>query len=71
MGFIWVPAHIGIERHEEVDEIAKKQKTKPVYRNEAELELMYGRVECKNIIQQGTTKLWQKEWEEGNKSRFI
>lgn len=30
---------------------------------------MYGRVECKNIIQQGTTKLWQKEWEEGNKGR--
>lgn len=28
VGFIWVPAHTGIERNEEADEIAKKKKKK-------------------------------------------
>uniref|UniRef100_A0A8C2KZI6 Uncharacterized protein n=1 Tax=Cyprinus carpio TaxID=7962 RepID=A0A8C2KZI6_CYPCA len=65
VGFIWVPAHIGVQGNEEADEMARSA----VNKSEVELEVMFGRVECKSIIQERTMKLWQKEWNEGYKGR--
>lgn len=60
-----MPAHISVQGNEEADEMA----IKAVNRSEVELEVMYGRVECKSVIQERTIKLWQKEWNEGYKGR--
>ncbi len=47
VGFMWVPAHVGIQGNEEADEMAKKA----THKSEVDLKVMYGRVECKSIIQ--------------------
>ena len=61
MGFFCVPAHVGVLGNEEADKTANRA----INRKESDLEILYGRAECKALIQQGIAKLWQKEWNEG------
>lgn len=65
VGFLWVPAHVGIEGNEAADRMAKAA----VMREEIYVRVSFGRHECGSIIREGIIKQWRTEWEEELKSR--
>lgn len=66
LGFVWVPAHVGVQGNEEASSAAKR----PLNRGEVAVQVQYGQAECKSLIQQEIARSWQKGWEQGSKGRF-
>lgn len=56
MGFMWVPAHSGIEGNETADETAKVSTSK----EDIEVILQYKWQEMYSLIRGGISQIWQK-----------
>ena len=64
VGFLWVPAHVGVEGNEMADKVAKRS-----LRKEVDIDLAIGAYECRSIIKRKITSEWQKQWEREKKGR--
>ena len=64
IGFLWVPAHVGVEGNEMADRVAKKALTR-----EVDIDLTIGAYECRSIIKRKITSEWQEKWEREKKGR--
>ena len=58
MGFLWVPAHVGVKGNEEADEEAKKA----VKEETVQIHLQYGAPEYMEKINRALKERWQKSW---------
>ncbi|KAI2643913.1 Gag-Pol polyprotein [Labeo rohita] len=65
--FLWVPAHIGIEGSECVDQLAKKT----LEHAQVELQITISKSEIKRLIYVEVEKKWQKIWENESKGRHL
>lgn len=59
VGFLWVPAHMGVEGNEEADEMAKKA----VQEERVQFNLQYGSPDYTEIINRAVKEMWQRSWE--------
>ena len=57
IGFLWVPAHVGVEGNEMADLTAKRAL------RDVELNVGIGVSECRSVIKKDITAQWQKQWE--------
>ena len=64
VGFVWVPAHVGVEGNEWADRAAKK-----ALGREIDVEMALGAYECRSVIKKRITAGWQEQWERGKKGR--
>ncbi|XP_030285229.1 uncharacterized protein LOC115588649 [Sparus aurata] len=65
VGFLWVPAHMGVKGNEEADEMAKKA----VKEERVQIHLQYGAPEYTERINRFLKEKWQKSWEKERKGR--
>lgn len=56
VGFLWVPAHVGVEGNEAADEAARASLVR------GNVEVPFDRLECRSIINERLTQQWQHEW---------
>ncbi len=61
MKFMWIPAHIGVDRNELADKHAKYAR-----KREISMVIKCSKAEIKSIIKAEMKKKWQKEWDRGN-----
>jgi len=59
VGFLWVPAHMGVEGNEEADEVAKKA----VQEERVQLDLQHGLPDYTEIINRSVKEMWQRSWD--------
>ena len=64
VGFLWVPAHVGVEGNEAADVAAKKALERDI-----DVRVSIGNSECRSIIKRRITDVWQREWENEKKGR--
>ena len=64
-GFIWVPAHVGIEGNELADGAAKRASQ----REEEDVKVRLGLTECRSIIKKNLMAVWQEESDREKKGR--
>ncbi len=67
ISFVWIPAHIGIERNEVVDQIAKKTLKHP----DIEFNAPMSTLEIKGLIKKALKDMWQSKWDGENKGRHF
>ena len=65
VGFLWVPAHVGVKGNEEADEEAKKA----VKEETVQINLQYGAPQYMEKINRALKERWQKSWEKERKGR--
>ena len=65
MGFMWVPAHVGIEGNELADGAAKRA----LRREEVDVKVRLGSTECRSIMKKNIMAMWQEEWDRRKKGR--
>ncbi|KAK0134187.1 hypothetical protein N1851_030250 [Merluccius polli] len=65
VGFLWVPAHVGVKGNEEADEEAKKAMKEET----VQINLQYGAPEYMEKINRALKERWQKSWEKERKGR--
>ncbi len=66
LGFLWVPAHVGVEGNEAVDVAAKEA----LGREEVDVNVTMGISEYYRIIKEEIARRWQKKWEGEKRGRF-
>ena len=64
VGFMWVPAHVGIEGNEGADKMAKL-----ALEREVDLEIKLGQLELRSRIRERMTKVWQDIWKGEKRGR--
>ena len=64
VGFLWVPAHVGVEGNELADRAAKRALGRAV-----DVTIPIGALECRSIIKKKITAGWQEQWEKEKKGR--
>lgn len=65
--FVWVPAHVGIQGNEMVDQMAKEA----LQLNNINLTVSLSRVEGKSLINQACKDMWQISWDSCMKGRHF
>ena len=65
VGFLWVPAHVGIEGNELADGAAKRT----LRREKVDVKVRLGLTECRSIIKRNIMAVWQEEWDREKKGR--
>ena len=65
VGFLWVPAHVGIEGNELADGAAKRA----LRREKVDVKVRLGLTECRSIIKRNIMAVWQEEWDREKKGR--
>ena len=65
VGFMWVPAHVGIEGNELADGAAKRA----LRREDVDVKVRLGLTECRSIIKKNIMAVWQGEWDREKKGR--
>lgn len=66
VGFLWVPAHVGVTGNETADMAAKWALKKPM-----EFRVVPGVLEWRSRIKQHTTAEWQKMWDKDRRGRHF
>lgn len=59
IGFVWAPAHAGIEGNEVADTAAKRS----LNRAEVDVKVPLGKMVCRSIVNERLHCQWQQEWE--------
>lgn len=67
IGFVWVPAHVGVYGNERADQLAKESLDRDV----VDLRVPLGKMECRSLIHEEIQRQWQKEWEEDCRGRKL
>lgn len=66
-GFLWVPAHVGVEGNEVADRIARAG----LGRDNVDVHVPVGRMEHCSIINERLVHQWQQEWDADNRRRKL
>lgn len=64
VGFLRVPAHVGVEGNEVADKVAKM-----TLKRDIDLAVCIGVTECRSVIKENTIVVWQRQWEKETKGR--
>lgn len=67
IGFMWIPAHVGLRGNEEVDELAKQA----VKRDSVELHIPLSKAEVKGMVWRKAIEEWQGKWNNETRGRFL
>jgi hypothetical protein len=67
VGFLWVPAHVGVKGNEEADEEAKKA----VKEETVQIHLQYGAPEYMEKINRALKERWQNSFGEGKEGKGV
>ncbi len=67
VGFLWAPAHVGVEGKRTVDKAARAS----LGGDMVEVGVPFGRMECRNIINERLIQQWQQEWNEDARGRKL
>ena len=65
VGFMWVPAHMGVEGNEEADEVAKKA----VQEERVQFNVQHGSPDYTEIMNRSVKEMWQNSWDCERKGR--
>lgn len=67
VSFLWIPGHMGVVGNEEADQLAKEA----LQHTQIEIKIKISKSEVKNIIAKETGRMWQREWDNGEKGRHM
>ncbi len=67
MGFLWVPAHVGVEGNEVADRAARTS----LGRDSVDLQVPFGRIKCRSIINERLNREWHQEWDANSRRRKL